>query len=90
MASVVPFPCMMVIVVIIMGFVAARQRHGGYAYEEEHAKRVLDVIFHGGRLGFGVHKPCQAISSCRTGGFMADMSKNVDISPQSENATKVV
>ena len=59
MASVVPFPCMMVIVVIIMGFVAARQCHGGYAYEEEHAKRVLDVIFHGGRLGLVFINPAR-------------------------------
>jgi hypothetical protein len=81
---------MVVIVVIIMGFVAACEGHGGYAYEEEHAERVLDLIFHGDRLCLGAHKPCQALKGCRTGGFTADMLKIVDISPQSENATKVV
>jgi hypothetical protein len=73
-----------------MGFVAARQCHGGYAYEEEHAERVLDLIFHGGCLCLDVHKPCQPIKDCLTGGFAANMAKIVDISPQSENATKVV
>jgi hypothetical protein len=75
---------MVVIVVIIMGFVAACEGHGGYAYEEEHAERVLDLIFHGDRLCFDVHKPCQSIKVCCTGGVLANMSKIVDISPQSE------
>ena len=90
MASVVPTPCMVVVVVIIMCFVAARQSHGGYGDEEEHADRVLDSIFHVDGLCLDVHKPCQPITGCRTAGFAADMSKNVDISPQRENATKVV
>jgi hypothetical protein len=81
---------MVVILVIIMCFVAARQCHGGYGDEEEHADLVLDGIFHVDGLCLRVHKPCQAVSGCRTGGFMANMSKNVDISPQSKNATKVV
>ena len=65
-----------------MCFVAARQSHGGYGDEEEHADRVLDSIFHVDGLCLDVHKPCQPITGCRTAGFAADMSKNVDISPR--------
>jgi hypothetical protein len=81
---------MVVIVVIIMGFVATRQCQRGYAYEEQHAECVFELIFHGGCLCLDVHKPCQAVKGCRTGVFTANMSKNVDISPQNKNATKVV
>lgn len=52
MASVVPASRMVVIAVIIMGFVAACEGHGGYAYEEEHTECVLDLIFHGDCLCF--------------------------------------
>jgi hypothetical protein len=90
MASIVPLSCVVVIVVIVVGFVAACQGHGGHGYEQQHADLVLETIFHVGCLGFSVHKPCQAISGCRTGVLAADMPKNVDISPQSKNATKVV
>ena len=84
MASIVPTSCMVMVVVVVMGFVAARQSHGGYAYEEEHAERFLDLIFHGDCLCVDVHKPCQPIKVCYTRVFAANMAKIVDISPQSE------
>ena len=84
MASVVPTSCMMVVVVVIVCFVAARQCHGGYAYEEEHAECVFDLIFHVGGLCMDVHKPCQSIKGCCTVVLRADIAKNVDISPQTE------
>jgi hypothetical protein len=84
MTSVVPTSRMVMIVIIVMCFVAARQCHGCYSYEEEHADGVLDLIFHGDCLGLDVHKPCQQVKVCWTVVFVADMSKIVDISPQSE------
>jgi hypothetical protein len=84
MASVVPTSCMVVVVVIIMCFVAARQCHGGYAYEEERAECVPDLIFHGGCLCLDIHKPCQLIKVCCTGVLRVNMAENVDISPQTE------
>jgi hypothetical protein len=75
---------MVVVVVIIMGFVAAGQCHGCYAYEEEHAECVLDLIFHGGCLRLDIHKPCQLIKACCTGALRVNMAENVDISPQTE------
>jgi hypothetical protein len=75
---------MVVVMVIIMRFVAAGQCHGGYAYKEERAECVLDLIFHGGCLHVDIHKPCQPIKVCCTAGLAADMSKIVDISPQTE------
>jgi hypothetical protein len=75
---------MVVVVVIIMGFVAARQCHGGYAYEKEHAECVLDLIFHVDGLCLDVHKPCQLMKVGCTGVFAANISKIVDISPQSK------
>ena len=84
MVSAVPFSGMVVIVVVIVGFVTACEGHGGYAYEEEHAECVLDLIFHGDYLCLGVHKPCQSIKVCCTGVLEVDIAKNVDISPQIE------
>jgi hypothetical protein len=81
---------MVVIVVIIMGLVTACHGHGGHGYEQKNTDLVLCAIFHNGGLRLGVHKPCQSLRCCRSAGLVLDMSKNVDISPQSENATKVV
>lgn len=73
-----------------MRFVAACQCRGGDAYKEENAESVFDLIFHDGGFHLAVHKPCQAIKDCWTAVLRVDMSKNVDISPQIKNATKVV
>jgi hypothetical protein len=81
---------MVVIVVVVMCLVAACQSHGSDAYKKQDAETVLDLIFHDGGFYLVVHKPCQAVKVYRTRVLASDMSKNVDISPQSENATKVV
>jgi hypothetical protein len=81
---------MVVIVVIIVAFVTACQCHGNDAYKKEDAESVLDLIFHAGGFYLVVHKPCQSLKVCRTVGLGVNMSKNVDISPQIKNATKVV
>jgi hypothetical protein len=90
MVSTVPFSCMVMIVVIVMSLIAACQCHGYDAYGQENAECVLDCRFHDGGLCLGVHKPCQSISCCKSADLTVDMSKNVDISPQIKNATKVV
>ena len=91
MTSVIPPSRMVVIVIIIMRFIATRQCGGSNAYEEEHTECVLYLVFHGGDgLSIAVHKPCQYIKGCPTAISAANMPKNVDISPQTQNATKVV
>jgi hypothetical protein len=78
------------IVVIVVSLIAACQGHGYDAYGQENAECVLDFRFHDGGLCLGVHKPCQSIICCKSVDLVVDMLKNVDISPQSKNATKVV
>jgi hypothetical protein len=94
MASIVPTSRMVVIVVVVMCFVAACQSHSSDAYEKENAESVLELIFHDGGFCLDVHlvvhKPCQNVKVYGTRILASDMSKVVDISPQSKNATKVV
>jgi hypothetical protein len=81
---------MVMVVIIVVCFVAACQRHGSDAYEDEDAQHVFDLIFHDAGFYLVFHKPCQVVKVCCTAVLGADMSKNVDISPQIKNATKVV
>jgi hypothetical protein len=94
MASIVPTSGMVVIMVVVMCFIATCQSHGSDAYEKENAESVLELIFHNGGFCLDVHlvvhKPCQDVKGYRIRVLVLDMSKNVDISPQCKNATKVV